>query len=480
MIGKQFLEAQLDFIVEHSRQWIKPVIVGGVILFSVVLAFVSTINARLLLLVPVAIAGIGIMLLLLRQPAWGVVGLVAASILIPPIFDRGQFAIITPAILLEGLVLGLWVLDMVARQRRIHWVPSPTNLPLLLFLIVSFIALLNGQINYYYFTDLAPLTAQVSAFALFVLSAFAFWLVGNHITSMRWLKITVWGFIGLGSVYIWGRLIPSIEPLVYRFFQYGSDASLFWTWLFALASSQLLLNRNLNQRWRIALGAMLVAALYISVGRAYSWKSGWLPALISVAAIIFVGFPRYRQFAVIMAIVVVVLGFTKISGALTGEEDYSILTRTEAWLLVLKIVKANPILGLGPANYYWYTPLFPIEGYRVQFNSHNNYIDILAQTGIIGLGMFIWFVVELGRLAWRLKDRIPDGFARAYVIGTIGGLIGTLAAGMLGDWFLPFVYNVGFVGYRSSISFWLFCGGLVALEQLYLRREDRTAVALKP
>jgi len=48
----------------------------------------------------------------------------------------------------------------------------------------------------------------------------------------------------------------------------------------------------------------------------------------------------------------------------------------------------------------------------------------------------------------------------------LGGLVGTLAAGMLGDWILPFVYNVGLHGYRSSVIFWLFLGGLVALEQI--------------
>jgi hypothetical protein len=56
-----------------------------------------------------------------------------------------------------------------------------------------------------------------------------------------------------------------------------------------------------------------------------------------------------------------------------------------------------------------------------------------------------------------------DGFSHAYVIGVLGGLGGTLAAGMLGDWIIPFVYNIGFTGFRSSILVWIFLGGLVAL-----------------
>jgi hypothetical protein len=37
---------------------------------------------------------------------------------------------------------------------------------------------------------------------------------------------------------------------------------------------------------------------------------------------------------------------------------------------------------------------------------------------------------------------------------------------MLGDWILPFVYNVGFSGFQASVLVWLFLGGLVAVEQM--------------
>jgi O-antigen ligase len=150
---------------------------------------------------------------------------------------------------------------------------------------------------------------------------------------------------------------------------------------------------------------------------------------------------------------VIILGFTNIGGAVTGGEAYSLLTRFPAWSIVLEISKLNPILGIGIANYYWYTPIYRILGYSgLHFSSHNNYIDILAQMGIIGLLCFLWFFWEAGRLGWRLKDNVPKGFTYAYVIGALGGLIGTLASGMLGDWILPFVYNVGLHGFRLAYS----------------------------
>jgi len=41
-----------------------------------------------------------------------------------------------------------------------------------------------------------------------------------------------------------------------------------------------------------------------------------------------------------------------------------------------------------------------------------------------------------------------------------------VVAGMMGDWVLPFFYNVGLSGFRSSMLGWLFLGGLVSLGQM--------------
>jgi hypothetical protein len=37
---------------------------------------------------------------------------------------------------------------------------------------------------------------------------------------------------------------------------------------------------------------------------------------------------------------------------------------------------------------------------------------------------------------------------------------------MLGDWVLPYVYNITIRGMRAAMLPWLFLGGLLALEQM--------------
>jgi O-antigen ligase len=153
-------------------------------------------------------------------------------------------------------------------------------------------------------------------------------------------------------------------------------------------------------------------------------------------------------------------------------DEYSYSTRLDAWAIIVDMLRVNPVLGFGPANYYWYTPLFRIRGYAVQFSSHNQYLDILAQIGILGLACVLWFFIELAWLGWRLRTQAPKGFAQAYVYGALGGLAGTVASGMLVDWLFPFVYNVGFNGFRSTILGWFFLGGLVTIEQVVRRQAE--------
>jgi hypothetical protein len=129
---------------------------------------------------------------------------------------------------------------------------------------------------------------------------------------------------------------------------------------------------------------------------------------------------------------------------------------------------------MGFANYYWYTPLFPIRGWRVSFNSHSQFVDLIAEVGYIGLLAFLWMFWEFGRLSWNLTKQLPEGFARAYAYGVLAGLCATMISAFLGDWVLPFVYNVGLAGFRASILPWIFVGGLIGLEQIYMHKSDRS------
>jgi O-antigen ligase len=461
MIDLRILPKPANRWLEQNRSYLlRFCIVVGVFVAGAVFAPRMASGDRYAALVFLLYVSLIIGIIFLRWPVLGLICTILGGMLIsftgPSGLNVAEAGIV--------LMLGLWILKMVVERRRIQIIFSRTTLPLIIFILVSLISFGIGQLPWFVYAGHAPLDAQLGGLSIFILSVGAFLLVAHLVHDVRWLQALTWTFIGFGSIYVLGRLVSwrSIDHIFNRGFSAGS---MFWTWFVALLFGQLLFNRRLRFHVRIICAGILLGTFYVAYFQANDWKSGWLPPLVAVIAI--VGFRFWRP-----AFLLVPLGSLPayyLVNRLIGTDQYSWGTRLDAWAIVLNIVKANPVLGLGFANYYWITPLFPIRGYAVEFNSHSQYLDILAQTGLVGLACFLWFFLEVGRLAWWLRERVSDGFARAYVYGALGGLIGTLVAAALVDWVLPFVYNIGLTGFRSSVLAWIFLGGLVSLEQIYAR-----------
>jgi len=252
---------------------------------------------------------------------------------------------------------------------------------------------------------------------------------------------------------------------------------MFWLWLVALPLAQVIYNPKLSKWQRVALFFVTFIAMYVAIVQLRDWKSGWVPSLIVIAVLVGLRYPKLG----ITFIPVAAIGFIYLAQQQIASEGWSWGTRLDAWRIVLEVSRINPVLGLGFANYYWYVTLFNIRGYYIQFNSHSQYVDLIAQTGIVGLILFIWIMVEIGRLAWSLMQSLPDGFARGYAYGVFAGLAGVLVAAFLVDWVLPFAYNIGLTGFRASILPWIFFGGLISIEQIYFAdvRKDQARARLK-
>jgi O-antigen ligase len=273
----------------------------------------------------------------------------------------------------------------------------------------------------------------------------------------------------MGAFVVATRLVPQLSRYQ-RYYVLSAAGSMFWLWFPVLAAGQALFNNRLRPLVRLVAGGLALAALGYSVsGAARDWASGWLPPLVAMGVLIWLRWPRLSIGLGVAAFAVAMLNFPLVQQfILSPDNEYSLFTRQAATEIVWQIALVSPLLGVGPANYYWYTPLFPILGYYVNFNSHNQYVDLMAQVGLLGIVFYFWFFLAAARTAWRLRP-VPDGHARAYANACLAGIAGTLVAGALGDWVLPFVYNVGISGFRSAVLPWLFLGGLVVVERIYLR-----------
>lgn len=452
----------LNWKVSVKKQWIQFSIVLAVILMSLIIPYWGSVRIfQLLLILLVGSAGI---LVLLRQPNLGFILIFFGALYYSysmQNYER-QYGGMNIVVAIIALLLFLWFLDMLVIKREFQFVKSRVTLPALVFLVISGLAFGMGQIRWYVSAEQAPLFAQLGGLIIFVFSVSFLLMFPHFVYELQWLKIIVWIFIAIGFLYVTKRLFD----ISFLNFNRGISGSMLYTWLVVLPFSQVIFNTRLRPIVRWVLVGFVLLTLYYSISRNYAWKSGWIPPLVSVAVILALRFKRIPRFVIPISLIFAVYIAGTLITSLIATDEYSWITRVEAWKIILDITRVNPLLGTGFSNYYWYTPLFPILGWRVHFNSHSQYVDLFAQTGILGLLCFFWIFFEVGRLSWNISRKLPDGFAKAYSYSVMAGLIATLLSGFLGDWVLPFVYNIGLNGFRASILPWIFFGGLISIEQM--------------
>ncbi len=450
---------------EKFLQLSKPLIIAAVLLASWKLGVSASIQIALLsLLALIALLGL---VFFTRVPPLGMLALLIAALNIPFTLATQSQTAISATVITISILLMIWLFDGV-RARQLTIVSSPTNLPLMLLIVSVLLSFVVGLLIWNPFASLAPMRAQIGALAIYLLSYGTFLLAGNRITSEKWLKFLVLYFLAMAFLPISAKLynpLYLISDLIVVHSQ--SMSSSLWIWIVALAAGQALFNVEFSSSKRFLFLGLAVLTLWINWnGR--DWASGWLPPLVVFFVLISL---RSWRLGVLMALAGILFLFwirPDFLQTLIQNDLYSISTRDIAGrILIEQVLPLNPILGLGPGNYYWYAPLYPIEGYHIVFNSHNNYVDILLQTGLLGMAIFLWLIVAVGLLGWNLRNKVGWGFARGYVYGCLGGLAGSLAAMFLADWFLPFAYNVGLRGLHTSLLGWFFLGGLVAVKQIY-------------
>ncbi len=466
---------------QENRTWLIPatVITGG-LLVAIVLAFRPSMMFVVLL---VAVFG---GLAVWQNEGFGWLALIVGGLIVPTALGTGTESELNAAFLLVPTMFGIWVVKGLL-DGQLRLMRSPVMSALIFFIIATTLSLAASSILWNPFAELAPFNTRVAGWGLYVFSALALITIAHQIHDVRWLKVFTYTFILIAGVQAVSRIFPVLAPVA-QFYPNGATGSLFWVWLIVMAGSQAIFNRSLDWRWRFVLIVLTLATIYAQVHPdARHWASGWIPVISAAICLLFLVNPRVGVIVGLIAggywlttlfqtdystrptvdLLQLTSGQTLESLVLFSDDQYSFISRIAAWQIILqKIFMSNPITGVGPANYYFYTPLYPIFGWYVKFNSHNQFVDILAQTGILGMAGFLWFYAAITRVGWQLRSVIQDDFERAYVLGCLAGLGGTFVACVLGDWLLPFAYNVGVAGFRSSIIAWVFLGGLLVIKRL--------------
>lgn len=111
-------------------------------------------------------------------------------------------------------------------------------------------------------------------------------------------------------------------------------------------------------------------------------RSAWIAALIGL------GFVKKNFFLPLLLVVFIILFRLNIT-------EESFVVRGELNEVALRMWQSSPLVGVGLGNYLVELPKYLVsrDVYFLQ-PVHNIYLLILAETGVIGLGVFVWIIMR--------------------------------------------------------------------------------------
>ena len=100
--------------------------------------------------------------------------------------------------------------------------------------------------------------------------------------------------------------------------------------------------------------------------------------------------------------------------------------RTQVWRVTSSVIKAHPVLGAGLGAYgVAYTRFDPRNGVNRAEQAHNDYLQVLADTGIIGALFGLLFIISLFRMGLERRHS-PDIFRRGVATGALAACFAVL------------------------------------------------------
>lgn len=155
------------------------------------------------------------------------------------------------------------------------------------------------------------------------------------------------------------------------------------------------------QRWQgillIGVAGGLIAAL---------WLTGLLPASIEQR---------------VDNAVTEFVGFQDVRGLPVSDENFAIVERLAHWQAAFSMAGAHPWFGVGLGNYEAVYPAYGVPSWpRPLGHAHNDYLNLMAETGLVGLTGYLIGWALLGW--WTLRALRQDDRVR---YGLVLGLLGT-------------------------------------------------------
>jgi len=115
---------------------------------------------------------------------------------------------------------------------------------------------------------------------------------------------------------------------------------------------------------------------------------------------------------------------------LSGVDSFTEVTRLAIWAGAGLLFAANPVLGVGYGNFKTALASAIAVPDGLMLDAHNLYLELLAETGVIGFAAFAVLVTTCLRHARRMFRETGE-MSKIVGFGTIGAIAGVLVHGMV-------------------------------------------------
>lgn len=432
----------------------------------------------------------------------GLVGALLVLVVLTPLYFTTSLSDYnTPKLalvqVLTTLACALWFTGM-AVEGRVYLIKSPIYYALLAFMAANFISLFQA------YNQPQGLETMFQYLCHFLLCLVVF----NCVKAEGEGRAILWAVVGTASV------ISIIGLLQYHhIYDFHSEWGLPISTLGNVTYVAEYLDVALPVALALALGgrgmgryaaggaAFLMLCLVAVLGS----RGGWIGVMVSAA--VFVGAWGWRGviagrrllegsalrvavgIAVVAVLIVVVPHIPAGKGVTVGKvledrwaaifqrsetavrvQDESSRQRVLIWKDTLHMIRDRPLLGVGVGNFAYNLPKYASRESAeslarmraavgmdlAAYQAHNGYLEVLAETGILGLAAFLWMFYAVCGMFYRLLRRYAHGETDALSVGLVAAAAATLVHAL---------FSLNFQNPASASHFWIITGLAAVLER---------------
>ncbi|WDG06944.1 O-antigen ligase family protein [Vibrio campbellii] len=415
---------------------VRPSQITAATTITVVIAVAWLVMPHPIFIVAICFAPLAI-LLVLNQTFWLVTLFVIFSFFriheaFPVIYN---FKI--PLLLSLGALGALSFHLLISRQLTVYWHPSLKWLFIFWALVIISIAFASSR-------DIAITAFKNTYWKIIVMTLAITWLITTpkQLAQMSKAIMVAGLLVGLVALYNASNGIDLVEGTrvsIGRSFgsMLGDPNDLALVLMFPLAFTVSQLVEIRSSIWIRGFALLTCLILFLSILETQS-RGGLLGAL-SVFGYFTSKHIRSRTLLVILTLVAalslyIIAGIdVRVSGG--GAEagiDASAMGRLYAWEAAFKMALDNPLTGVGLENFYYNYFFYSSHWDGVNHAVHSTWFGVLAETGFVGLIVFIALIVSLVKTSLRsisLLTKQSDITLSVGANAVISGLIGTIVSG---------------------------------------------------